>query len=119
VGLQLAFETDFSGQFRGAGFRARMTDYRMDIALSGHLHSWRADLIADVEGRSSILQVQAGTSLSNRLRGEMNDFNLLEIEAGKITVNRHAFSDDSNAFCCLASVTFIGGLEGWRSEGAQ
>lgn len=84
-----------------------------DVVLSGHLHSWWADPFATVAGRISALQVHAGTSLSNRLRGEINDFNLLEIEAEKITVLRHAFSDASASFASAAPVTFLAGRDGW------
>lgn len=90
-----------------------LSDCGADIVLSGHLHSWRADTFAAVAGRSSTVQVHAGTSLSNRLRGEVNDFNLLEIEAGKIKVLRHAFSDMSATFTVAASVMFVAGPNGW------
>ena len=98
-----------------AGIQA-LSDCGTDIILSGHLHSWRADTFATVAGRTSALQIHAGTSLSNRLRGEVNDFNLLEIEQGKITVLRHAFSDASSAFTVAASVTFNAGPGGWRRD---
>ena len=91
-----------------------LSDCGTDVVLSGHLHSWRADPFATVVGRASALQVHAGTSLSNRLRGEINDFNLLEIEPGKITVCRHTFNDASSTFTGTISVTFIAGPEGWR-----
>ena len=84
-----------------------------DVVLSGHLHNWRAEPFAAVAGRRSAIQVHASTSLSNRLRGEMNDFNLLEIVPGTITVHRHAFSDDASAFCSAASVEFRAGPGGW------
>ena len=90
-----------------------LSDCGADVVLSGHLHNWRADPFATVDGRRSAVQVHAGTSLSNRLRGEVNDFNLLEIEQGKITVHRHAFSDATSTFTAVASVTFIAGLGGW------
>lgn len=84
-----------------------------DVVLSGHLHSWRADPFATVEGRMSALQVHAGTSLSNRLRGEVNDFNLLEIEPQRISVLRHAYDDASASFASAAAVTFVAGQGGW------
>lgn len=91
-----------------------------DVVLSGHLHSWRADPFAFVEGRRSVLQVHAGTSLSNRLRGEVNDFNLLEVSSGQISVHRHTFSDASAAFAAVASSTFRAGPGGWsRAAKAQ
>lgn len=100
-----------------AGIRA-LSDCGTDVVLSGHLHSWRADPFATVEGHRSALQVHAGTSLSNRLRGEVNDFNLLEIDRGRITVHRHAFSDTGLTFAATGSATFLAGAQGWhrRSE---
>ncbi|MGP6088632.1 metallophosphoesterase family protein [Antarctobacter jejuensis] len=46
------------------------------IVLSGHLHN---TVIAPFRAYPGLLFVQAGTSLSRRLRGEPNTFNLLEI----------------------------------------
>ena len=89
-----------------------------DVVLSGHLHNWRAEPFAAVAGRRSAIQVHAGTSLSNRLRGEMNDFNLLEIVPGMITVHRHAFKDAASAFCATAAVTFRAGPGGWSRDAA-
>ena len=96
----------------GLGLKA-LSDCGTDLVLSGHLHSWRAGPFAVVEGRRSALQVHAGTSLSNRLRGEINDFNLLEISPGQITVRRHAFSDDGAMFSAVAASTFVAGPAGW------
>ena len=84
-----------------------------DVVLSGHLHSWRADPFAAVAGHRSAIQVHAGTSLSNRLRGEVNDFNLLEMEPGKIAVHRHALNDTTDAFSAAGSVLFLAGPGGW------
>ncbi|MDB5660135.1 MAG: metallophosphoesterase [Cypionkella sp.] len=91
-----------------------LSDCGADVVLSGHLHSWRADPFAIVAGRMSALQVHAGTSLSNRLRGEVNDFNLLEIEKGRITIRHHVFSDETSSFTTAASVTFDAGPQGWQ-----
>ena len=96
----------------GLGLQA-LSDCGTDLVLSGHLHSWRAGPFAEIEGRRSALQVHAGTSLSNRLRGEINDFNLLEISSNQITVHRHAFNDTSAAFSAVATSTFVTGPAGW------
>ena len=99
---------------RNAGLGLKeLSDCGTDLVLSGHLHSWHAGPFAVVEGRRSALQVHAGTSLSNRLRGEINDFNLLEISSGQITVHRHAFSDTSAVFNAVAASTFAAGPAGW------
>ncbi|MEO8243502.1 MAG: metallophosphoesterase [bacterium] len=95
-----------------------LADCGTDVVLSGHLHSWRADPFAAVAGQMSALQIQAGTSLSNRLRGEVNDFNLLEIEPARISVCRHAFDDAAGSFTGTTSVDFVAGPDGWRREAA-
>lgn len=96
----------------GPGLKA-LSDCGTDLVLSGHLHNWRAEPFAAVEGQRSALQVHAGTSLSNRLRGEINDFNLLEISSDQITVRRHAFNDSSGMFSAVAASTFLPGRAGW------
>lgn len=97
----------------GKGLR-RLSECGVDAVLSGHLHSWRAEPFGRVDGRLSALQIHAGTTLSNRLRGEINDFNLLEIEKGRLTVIRHAFSDSSAEFAAMSSTTFQTSDAGWR-----
>lgn len=69
---------------RGAG-RAlgRLADCGAQIVLSGHLHS---TVVAPFRAQPGLLFVQAGTGLSNRLRGEPNTFNLLDIAPGAVTV---------------------------------
>lgn len=91
-----------------------LSDCGVDVVLSGHLHSWGADPFILVEGRRSALQVQAGTGLSDRLRGEANDFNLLEIDGVTITVRRHTFDPARGAFAEVGPVIFTATPEGWR-----
>ena len=99
------------GATRGIG---HLRDCGADVVLSGHLHSWRAEPFASVEGQHAPLQVHAGTSLSNRLRGEDNDFNLLELEPGSITVVRHAYDDANAGFVPMTTRVFRLTLSGWR-----
>ncbi len=99
---------------RGAskGLR-RLSDCGVDAVLSGHLHSWRAEPFVQTEGRMSALQVHAGTTLSDRLRDEVNDFNLIEVEKGRLTVTRHAFADSAAGFSAMGAVTFHKTPDGW------
>jgi len=100
---------------RGAAEGLRqLSECGVDVILSGHLHRWRAEPFAHVDGRSSALQVHAGTTLSNRLRGEINDFNLLEIDKGRFTVIRYAFNDCAVEFSAISSVTFQQMPDGWK-----
>ena len=111
-------EGEHKSLMRGAekGLRT-LSDNGTDVVLSGHLHSWRAEPFAHLEGRASALQIHAGTSLSNRLRGEVNDFNLLEVEPGKIAVHRYGFDDGSAGFARAATVDFVAGPDGWHRNG--
>ncbi|MEQ9242809.1 metallophosphoesterase family protein [Roseovarius indicus] len=84
-----------------------------DIVLSGHLHSWRADPFAEKPGRNAVLQVHAGTGLSTRLRGQDNDFNLLEIEDGLIDVTRYAAAEGDDSFAMAQTRRFVTRAEGW------
>lgn len=86
----------------------------VDVALSGHLHSWSA--AAHVAGRAreaGVLLVEAGTGLSTRGRGEPNDFNLLEIADDRITVTRFAAVEDGAGFRSVGWTPFRRGEAGW------
>jgi len=80
------------GAERGARALARAG---ADVILSGHLHIWAAAPFALHEGARSMLCVQAGTSLSSRVRGEDNDLNVIDFDRGLVTVTRwHTVGSD-------------------------
>ena len=93
-----------------------LADCGADIVLSGHLHSWRAEPFAKREGRTAVLQVQAGTGLSSRLRGEQNDFNLLEVEARTVTIQRYAADEGEGGFHPAERRRFQLGTAGWAAH---
>ncbi|MFD1342268.1 metallophosphoesterase family protein [Litorisediminicola beolgyonensis] len=74
-----------------------------DLVLCGHLHVWRA---MPLRAEASILMLQAGTGLSNRLRGEPNDFNLLEIDDCDVLVSRYGAGSDEAQFQRLSRTRF-------------
>jgi 3',5'-cyclic AMP phosphodiesterase CpdA len=91
-----------------------LADCGADIVLSGHLHAWRAEPFATRQGRHhGAIQVQAGTGLSTRLRGEENDFNLLSIGPGEVVVERFVADSASMAFVRAATARFQLGTGGW------
>ena len=69
-----------------------------DVVLCGHLHTWSARTLRDAEG---ILLLQAGTGLSNRVRGEPNDLNLLHVDGNRLSVERYAAEPDASEFSRL------------------
>ncbi len=72
-----------------------------DIILSGHLHIWHAGTFAHRAGdreRQIAVQLHAGTSLSSRVRGEQNDFNLIDIHAERVDVARISYDEQKGRF---------------------
>ncbi len=69
---------------------AALGDCGADIVLSGHLHNASVTPMTTEPG---ILFVQAGTGLSTRVRGEPNNFNVLDIHGDTVTVRRFAAGD--------------------------
>lgn len=67
---------------------AAFTALGVDLILSGHLHLTRTGSSATRYPGSGTLLVQAGTATSIRRRGEVNSFNLIEIEYGSALVRR-------------------------------
>ena len=78
-------KTPMKGADAGAEALARAG---ADVVLSGHLHLWAAAPFALRKGARSMLCVQAGTTLSSRLRGEDNDLNVVDFDQGLVTVTR-------------------------------
>ncbi len=81
----------------------RLRDCGADLILCGHLHAWR---VAPFRAARSLLLVQAGTGLSNRVRGEPNDLNLLILEDGAVVIEHHVSDGEEPAFRCLSRGVF-------------
>jgi 3',5'-cyclic AMP phosphodiesterase CpdA len=81
-----------------------------DVILCGHLHSWRA---SPFRSFGSLLIVQAGTGLSTRLRDEPNDFNLLSVDAGRLTVERFTAREDGTGFVSAGRSVFRKPRDRW------
>lgn len=91
-----------------------------DLLLAGHAHISSAVSSAgryNIPGYSALV-VQAGTATSTRGRGEVNSFNVLQIEAHQITVHRLGWEPGQNSFSLAASQSFMQrGSEWFRMDG--
>lgn len=88
-----------------------------DVVLCGHLHAWSADAFVLRDGRAGALQVQVGTSVSSRARGEPNDFAILDFDGPSLRLTRMAFSD--RAFRPIGETAWLRGpAGGWQARGA-
>lgn len=103
---------------KGAGLAAHaLAEAGADVILCGHLHQWAAAPYALREGGRTMLCVQAGTTLSTRLRGSENDFNLIAYEGGQVTVTRYASPGNAPDFSPAGTTLFSQPdlALGWRS----
>ncbi|MBV8623270.1 MAG: metallophosphoesterase [Herbaspirillum sp.] len=91
-----------------------------DLLLAGHVHTSSAVSSA---GRYRIadysaLVVQAGTATSTRGRGEVNSFNVLQVEAHQIVVHRLGWVEAQQSFALAGSQTFVQrGSEWFEQQG--
>ena len=98
---------------------AHFAEVGADLFLAGHLHVTHIGRTAErykIAGHSALV-VQAGT-LSARLRGEANSFNVLRVNRPEITVARHIWDEAQQIFVAAAARTFRHGKDGWAEEGS-
>ncbi len=67
---------------------AHLSGCGMHMVLSGHLHRWRAGPFLEGLRGDGPVQVHSGTSLSSRLRGEVNDFAVIDAGVDLVEVRR-------------------------------
>ncbi len=94
---------------------AALAECGADVVLCGHLHAWAAAPMTAREGGREVLLVQAGTTLSTRLRGGENDFNLLTVEGPALSIARFAAGDDG-VFAPAATHRFRREGAAWRPQ---
>jgi 3',5'-cyclic AMP phosphodiesterase CpdA len=95
-----------------AGFHA-FARAGADLVLSGHLHLWSNHASRPAPDAPAMIHAQAGTGLSTRLRGEENDFNLIDTGDGRVTITRYYARDDGLAFETRPPRHFRKGGSGW------
>ena len=95
-----------------------IADAGVDLLLAGHNHrasSHHAEKL--VTGAGEALVIQAGTATSTRVRDEEQSFNLIEIEAGEVTLTVQAW--DGDGFAARDAGRFVQADGRWESETGQ
>lgn len=111
-----ARENDLVG--RGRMAMATLANCEANVFLSGHLHlsySGHAASRYNLAGRS-VLFIQAGTATSTRGRGELNSFNVINIERPRLLIERYAWNVEINDFGVAGRETFRSGDNGWVND---
>ncbi len=113
------FAVPDAGSHRAIGRAAmaieRFAGCRVDVILSGHLHTSHTMRTVEhyVDATHSALLVQAGTATSSRRRGEENAFNILRAERETLNIEKVGWDGTKVAFLPLSSETFQRVPGGW------
>lgn len=86
----------------------------VDLFLSGHLHMAHAGstMRYAIEGYTAIV-IQAGTATSNRTRGEVNSFNLIEVDEGLIGNHTWTWRPEAGEFRATEARHFTRSAHRW------
>ncbi|HYE39124.1 MAG TPA: metallophosphoesterase [Ramlibacter sp.] len=87
----------------------------VDVLLAGHLHARHASNTMERYQLDdyAALVVQAGTATSTRGRGEVNSFNLLRVEHGRVEVDTWGWDALGRQFSVLHTETFLRTANVW------
>jgi 3',5'-cyclic AMP phosphodiesterase CpdA len=99
---------------RARAAMAQFAEVGADLFLAGHLHVSHIGHTAErykIAGHSALV-VQAGT-ISARLRGEPNSFNVLRVDRPRISVERRTWDEAREIFVEGAARTFRHRDDGW------
>ncbi|MBU2959429.1 metallophosphoesterase [Citreicella sp. C3M06] len=93
----------------------KLAECGVQLVLSGHLHRWRTEPFLSAKHGRQILQVHVGTGLSTRLRGQENDFALLDVSATTARVTRMVARGRNFEPAGVREFSF--GADGWHETG--
>jgi 3',5'-cyclic AMP phosphodiesterase CpdA len=103
---------------RAAMAMTAFAECRVDLFLSGHLHTGHTIPTGaryTIPGYSAIV-AHAGTAVSTRTRGEVNSWNLIRLEQNTISVERMMWNPDTSGFDPAAVEVFKRTPTGWTLQ---
>jgi 3',5'-cyclic AMP phosphodiesterase CpdA len=88
---------------------------RVDLVLSGHLHiSHASESAARYKiPRHSALVIHAGTATSTRRRGELNSFNIIQVDRSSVAIQCLTWSPERSSFFVSVTAQFERTPAGW------
>jgi 3',5'-cyclic AMP phosphodiesterase CpdA len=94
----------------------QFADCRIDLLLSGHLHTSHAiSTTTQVAGNGfASIAIQAGTATSTRGRGEANAFNIIRIDRARIMIESLQWQAPASAFVATTRTCFNASASGWQ-----
>jgi len=84
------------------------------IILSGHLHTWTVEPFLAEKNQSMTLQVHCGTGLSTRLRGDPNEFAVLNLDEDLFGACRMVADPESMKYVAAGESRFRRTRDGWE-----
>jgi 3',5'-cyclic AMP phosphodiesterase CpdA len=88
---------------------------RVDLILSGHLHLSRTSESAlryKIPGHSALV-IHAGTATSTRARGELNSFNIIQVDRSAVAIQCLTWNRELGSFLLSATAHFHRTPAGW------
>jgi 3',5'-cyclic AMP phosphodiesterase CpdA len=88
---------------------------RVDLILSGHLHISHASETAaryKIPGYSALV-IHAGTSTSTRGRGELNSFNIIQVDCSSVSIQCLTWNLEHSSFSLSETAQFQRTPAGW------
>jgi 3',5'-cyclic AMP phosphodiesterase CpdA len=114
------FDLPETHEFHGLVGRAHlaMADFarcRIDLILSGHLHISRTSESAaryKIPGHSALV-IHAGTATSTRARGELNSFNIIQVDRLSVAIKCLTWNRERSSFVLSVTAQFQRTPAGW------
>jgi 3',5'-cyclic AMP phosphodiesterase CpdA len=88
---------------------------RVDLILSGHLHVSHTSESAPrykIPGHSALV-IHAGTATSSRARGELNSFNIVQVDRSSVSIQCFTWNRNRSSFFLSATAQFHRAPAGW------
>ena len=88
---------------------------RVDLILSGHLHISHTSESSPrykIPGHSALV-IHAGTATSTRSRGDLNSFNIIQVDRSSVSIQCHTWNRERGSFLLSVTAQFQRTPAGW------